>query len=114
MKPAERDSANLHDMLEVALEARELVADVPAEVFLQDRVRRRALERMLELIGEAARRVTPVCQAEHPEIPWRRIIGQRNILAHEYGRIDPKLLYKTAREDMPSLIAALERILPRP
>jgi len=113
MKPGDRDSANLHDMLEVALEARELVAELQAEAFLRDRVRRRALERMLELIGEAARRITPECQAEHPEIRWRRIIGQRNILAHEYGRIDPRVPYQTAREDMPSLIAALERVLPR-
>ena len=114
MKPGDRDAANLHDMLEVAREARELVAEIQADAFLHDRVSRRALERMLELIGEAARRVTPVFQAEHPEIRWRRIIGQRNILAHEYGRIDPRLLYQTARQDMPSLIAALERILPRP
>ena len=114
MKPGDRDAANLHDMLEVAREARELVAEIQADAFLQDRVRRRALERMLELIGEATRRITPLCQAEHPEIRWRRIIGQRNILAHEYGRIDPRLLYQTARQDMPSLIAALERILPRP
>jgi uncharacterized protein with HEPN domain len=113
MKPDDPDTANLQDMLEVALEARELVAEIPADEFLQARVRRRALERVLELIGEAARRVTPVRQAEHPEIPWRRIIGQRNILAREYGRIDPKLLYRSAREDMPSLIAALQRLLPR-
>ena len=113
MKPGDRDAANLHDMLEVALEARELVAELRAEAFLKDRVRVRALERMLELIGEAARRVAPACRADHPEIEWRRTLGQRNILAREYGRIDPKLLYRTAREDMPSLIAALERILPR-
>ena len=114
MRPGDKDAANLHDMLEVAREARELVAEIEVAAFLRDRVSRRALERMLELIGEAARRITPACQAEHPEIPWRRIIGQRNILAHEYGRIDPKLLYRTAREDMPSLIAALERIFPGP
>ena len=113
MKPGERDEANLHDMLEAALEARELVAEIQADAFLRDPVRKRALERVLELIGEAARRITPGFQAAHPEIPWRRIVGQRNILAHEYGRVDPKLLYRTAREDMPSLIAALERILPR-
>lgn len=114
MKPGDRDAADLHDMLEAAREARELVAEIQADAFLHDRVCRRALERVLELIGEAARRITPVCQAEHPEIRWRRIIGQRNILAHEYGRVDPRLLYQTARQDMPSLIAALERILPRP
>jgi uncharacterized protein with HEPN domain len=114
MKPGEWDAAHLRDMLEAAVEARELVAALQAAAFLKNRVRRRALERILELIGEAARRITLVCRAEHPEIQWRRIIGQRNILALEYGRIDPRLLYKTAREDMPSLIAALERILPRP
>jgi len=114
MKPGDTDAANLHDMLEVALEACELVADIQAEAFQNDRARRRALERMLELIGKAARRVTIDFQATHPEIRWRRIIGQHNILAHGYGRIDPKLLYQTAREDMPSLIAALERTLPRP
>jgi uncharacterized protein with HEPN domain len=113
MKPGDWDGAHLQDMLEVALEARELVAHIRAETFLRDRVRTRALERMLELIGEVARRVTLVGKAKHPEIPWRRVIGQRNILALEYGRVDPKLLYKTAREDMPSLIAALERIVPR-
>ena len=113
MKPGDRDAANLHDMLEVALEARELVVDVQVRAFLLDRVRVRALERMLELIGETARRIAPERRAAHPEIRWRRLIGQRNILAREYGRIVPRLLYQTAREDIPSLIAALERILPR-
>jgi uncharacterized protein with HEPN domain len=113
MKPADRDAANLQDMLEAAREARDLVAGTQAEAFLHDRVRMRALERMLELVGEAARRITPEFQAAHPQIEWRRIIGQRNLLAHEYGRIRPELLYRTAKDDTPRLIAVLERILPR-
>ncbi|SRR5260221_8362037 len=113
MKPGDADSANLHDMLEVAVEARELVADTEVKAFLLDRVRRRALERMLELVGEDARRIALGRRAAHPEIPWRRLIGLRNILAREYGRINPRVLYQAAREDMPGLIAALERILPR-
>jgi uncharacterized protein YutE (UPF0331/DUF86 family) len=40
------------------------------------------------------------------------MIGQRNILAHEYGQIDHELLYKTIREDIPKLISALSRLLP--
>jgi uncharacterized protein with HEPN domain len=113
MKPGDRDAANLRDMLEAAREARELVSEIRAEAFLHDRVRRRALERMLELVGKAARRITPEFRTAHPQIEWRRIVGQRNVLAHEYGRIKPELLYRTAREDMPSLIAALEHVLPR-
>ena len=48
----------------------------------------------------------------HPEIPWRNIIGQRNILAHEYGQIDHELLYKTAVQDIPALIVQIQSLLP--
>jgi len=54
----------------------------------------RATERSVEIIGEAARHVSPEFIAAHPEIPWRQIIGQRNILAHEYGQIDHEMLFR--------------------
>lgn len=74
----------------------------------------RAVERSIEIIGEAARRVTTEYQDGHPEIPWREIIGQRNILAHEYGQIDHNVLYKTVKEDIPTLISQLQNLLPLP
>ena len=80
--------------------------------FLEDRILMRALERSIELIGEAARRVSFLYRDDHPEIPWRKIIGQRNILAHEYGQIDHELLYKTAIDDVPELIVLLANLLP--
>jgi len=98
-------------MLSAAREARAIIVHVTAKQFLADRMRLRALERTLELIGEAARRVTPACQAAHPEIPWRALIGQRNLLAHEYGRINPALLYVAARDRAPQLIKLLESIV---
>lgn len=66
----------------------------------------------MEIIGEAARRVSASYMAAHPEIPWRMIIGQRNILVHEYGQIDHELLYKTAVEDIPALITMIQALLP--
>jgi len=72
----------------------------------------RATERCIEIIGEAARRVSKATQQLQTEIPWSDLIGQRNILAHEYGQIDHELLYKTATEDVPQLIALLEQRLP--
>jgi uncharacterized protein with HEPN domain len=60
---------------------------------------------------QAAREVESMLGA-HPEIPWREVIGQRNILAHEYGHIDYELLYKTATEDVPILIVHIEKLLP--
>jgi len=53
----------------------------------------RATERCIEIIGEAARRVSKATQQLQSEIPWSDLIGQRNILAHEYGQIDHELLY---------------------
>ncbi|MDP2238594.1 MAG: DUF86 domain-containing protein [Burkholderiales bacterium] len=111
MQPDARDAAHLWDMLSAGREAFAIVDNVTMEQFLADRLRLRALERTLELVGEAARRVTPACQDAHPEIPWRALIGQRNLLAHEYGRINPALLYVTARERAPQLIVLLDGIV---
>lgn len=107
-----QDAAYLWDMLEAAKEAVEILGAMEVKTFKQDKIRCRAVERTLEIIGEAARRVSPGYQNLHPEIAWRDIIGQRNILAHEYGQIDHELLYKTIREDIPKLISTLSRLLP--
>ena len=111
MQPDDRDAAHLWDMLGAAREARAIVEGVPLDRFLGDSLRRRALERLLEILGEAARRVTPAFRAANTGIDWRSLIGQRNILAHEYGRINQRLLYDAASERLPALIDTLERII---
>lgn len=111
MPPDSRDAAHLWDMLTAAREAHVVVQGVSLEAFMADRLRLRALERTLELVGEAARRVSLPGRASYPEIPWRALIGQRNLLAHEYGRINPALLYQAASDNVPSLIMTLERII---
>jgi uncharacterized protein with HEPN domain len=111
MKPEERDAASLWDMLRAARDARELLEGRSLAKYLRDRVRQLALERALELVGEPARRVTEGFKSAHPEIEWRSIIGQRNVLAHQYGVIDHERLYRTGTESIPRLIAALRAIL---
>lgn len=112
MQPEDRDAAYLWDMLQAAREVESMLTDHGLAEFLNDRVLLRATERGVEIIGEAARRVSASYTATHPEIPWHSIIGQRNILAHEYGQIDHELLYKTAAEDIPALIVMLQAMLP--
>ena len=108
----DRDSAHLWDMLQAANEVTEMIAGRDLDDFLGDRILRRAIERCIELVGEAARRVSDQGRAATPTIPWREIIGQRNILAHEYGQVDHELLYKTAVEDIPRLVETLNDLLP--
>ncbi|NOZ09523.1 MAG: DUF86 domain-containing protein [Gammaproteobacteria bacterium] len=112
MLPEDRDPAYLWDMLQAAKEVDSMLYEYDLAAFLADRVMLRAVERSIEIIGEAAGCVSVTYQDAHPEIPWREIIGQRNILAHEYGQINHELLYKTASEDILTLITCIEELLP--
>ncbi|MHB1390463.1 MAG: HepT-like ribonuclease domain-containing protein [Thermoleophilia bacterium] len=112
MRPEDRDAAYLWDMVEAAKEVRAMVSGVSMSEFLEDRVLMRATERSVEIIGEAATRVSQTFKETHPRIQWRQIIGQRNIIVHEYGQIDYEMLYQTATNDIPELISAIEPILP--
>lgn len=112
MKLREADLAHLWDMLQAARMAHELCAGMTEEQLLADLRTRLALERALEIVGEAARRVSPRTTARLPEVPWRGIIGFRNVLAHEYGEIDYRRLYAVGTVSVPELISNLERRLP--
>ncbi len=84
------------------------------DAFLADRRQQLALERALEIVGEAARHVSEGCRMDHPEIPWRQIVALRNVLAHDYGEIDERRVWHVARQEIPGLIAKLSSILPLP
>ncbi|MDH5785912.1 MAG: DUF86 domain-containing protein [Chromatiales bacterium] len=112
MQPEGRDPAYLWDMLQAAREVEAMLEEHDLAAFLDNLILMRAVERSVEIIGEAARRVSEVYKAAHPEVPWRQIIGQRNIIAHEYGQIDHEVLYKTVDEYVPQLIILLTGLLP--
>ncbi len=75
---------------------------------------RRALERLIELVGEAAKRVSPETRERESAIPWNAIIGMRDKLAHDYDDIESEFLWRTARNDLPPLARQLERALTTP
>lgn len=112
MQPESRDAAYLWDMLEAAKEVVEMTGNVGLEAFLGNRVLIRATERSIEIIGEAAGRISSSFKSAHAEIAWHKIKGQRNILAHQYGQVDHKILFETAKADVPHLISKLETLLP--
>ena len=62
-----------------------------------------ALMRCVEVIGEAATRLGPQFHTEHPEVPWRLVVGMRNQLVHGYDKVDNATLWQTASEDLPEL-----------
>lgn len=64
------------------------------------------------VIGEAARHVSEEFREQHPEIPWLQIIGQRNVLAHDYGEILVERVWLTVAKSLPELFALLDQHVP--
>lgn len=67
---------------------------------------------LIQIIGEAARRTPASVRESHPEIQWKEIIGMRHKVVHDYFEIDLDILWRTATERLPVLIASLEKITP--
>jgi uncharacterized protein with HEPN domain len=105
------DQVSLNDMLSHAREATHLLGDLSQDDLRRNRVMQLALTRLVEIIGEAANRISATTQQEHTAIPWPPIIGMRNRLIHGYDVIDYALLWDTITNDLPPLIAALEQVL---
>jgi uncharacterized protein with HEPN domain len=71
----------------------------------------RAAAYEIGIIGEAARHVPPEVRRRHPEIPWEQMRQIRNIVVHEYFRLDVGILWQTITENLPPLLPLLQKIL---
>ena len=105
------DRDRLRHMLDFAEKARELSKDRKRGDLDTDEMFALAMARLLEVIGEAASRVSQTFQGRHPEIPWKLIIGLRNRLIHGYDTIDPDITWQILTKDLSPLIESLEKIL---
>jgi uncharacterized protein with HEPN domain len=109
----ERDAALLLDMLLAARDAQQFVQELDEAAFVASRLHQNAVIRSLEIIGEAAGKVSAATQAAHPEIPWRAITSMRHRLIHGYAEVRLNRVWMVLRDDLSPLIATLERLVPR-
>jgi len=73
---------------------------------------RLALAHLIQTMGEAARRVSPPFQQTHPHLPWRKIIGMRHKVVHDYLHVDFDIVWDVATVNVPPLVTQLEEIVP--
>lgn len=105
------DLSYVLDMFDSAKSIVEMTESMDYQSYSRDRRTRRAIEREIEIIGEAARKISSRAMDAHPEIPWRRIIAQRHRLAHEYGEIQDEIIWNVAKTSVPELLSLLEPLL---
>jgi uncharacterized protein with HEPN domain len=112
--PAERDDwIRIDDMKDACRRIIRYTTGVTQIAFLEDEMRVDAILRNIGVLGDAANKLTPKFRGDHPSIPWRAIIGMRNRVVHEYGRVDLEAVWQTTQDDIPGLLAQLEA-LPEP
>ena len=99
----------LHDILEATRLIATYVKDATAVEFRADTQKQDAVIRRIEIIGEAAAHLSEATRREIPELPFRRMRGMRNIVAHDYANVDVRIVWEVATIHVPEVRAALEK-----
>jgi uncharacterized protein with HEPN domain len=107
----DRDQSYLEDMLSYARDAIELLGDADADALKLDKRSRYAVIRAVEVVGEAAAKVSNEGRIALPAAPWRQAVGMRNALIHGYQGLDIGLVVETVRDHFPPLIRLLSEAL---
>jgi uncharacterized protein with HEPN domain len=108
MQPEQKDRALLWDIKEAAQDILEFVEGMSSQDFETNKVVRYAVERQILVIGEAANKVSDSFKESNSQIPWSAIIGQRNIIAHEYGEILVERIWLLTQKHIPELLKQIE------
>jgi uncharacterized protein with HEPN domain len=99
-------------MLDAAERARRSVAGVDKSSFEANETLQLALTRLIQIIGEAARDVSPQGRSSLPQTPWAQIVGMRHRLVHDYDNVDLNILWDVVQQSLPPLITALGEVVP--
>jgi len=106
-----KDDAYLEDILEAAKAIQRFTGGVSRDHFKLNEEKYEAVNRKFEIIGEAARRLSPEGRNLFPEIPWKLVTAMRNILIHDYDDVDLDVVWDTVQRDIPPLVVRLEKYL---
>lgn len=108
---SEADRIRLQHMLDAATEALAFVGGKTKSDLLSDRQLALALIKEIEILGEAASRISTEMKQQRPEVPWSAIVGMRNRLIHAYADIDLEVVWSAVSSDLPMLVRMVEDLL---
>ena len=105
------DRIRLQHIVTEIQEACSFAEGMTFEEFVCDRKTVKAIIRSIEVIGEAAARISGSTRVKHSNIPWKQIVGMRNHLIHVYFDTDYMTVWKTVKDNLPPLLKQLEMII---
>ena len=108
----DRDTSYLVDIVGSARLVQGYLEGVTRAAFMRNAQLQDSVIRRLEIIGEAAGWVSAAFRERHPAIPWGRMIGMRNRMIHAYNTVDLDIVWMTAKERIPELLALIEPLAP--
>lgn len=108
----DRDKVALMDIVQAARQVLRYVQDVERNQLAEDDEKQAAILYRLIIMGEATKRMSQAFRDQHPEVPWRRIAGLRDIVIHNYGEIDLDVIWNVIEVSLPELLELLEPLLP--
>ena len=108
---ARSPKVTLSQIKDAAERAQLICENKTLDALLDDWQATAALERYLEIMGEAVKRLPEQLYARYPDIPWKEIAGMRNHLSHGYDSIDYQVLWNTVKQDIPLFAERVEEML---
>jgi uncharacterized protein with HEPN domain len=106
------DDAALFDMLQAAQGVLRHATGKTRDDYEREELLRDAVERKIEIVGEAARRLSKGFREQHPQVPWRVIMATCHILAHDYDEVDNDIVWRIVTDHIPPLIEQLTPLIP--
>jgi len=101
----------LQDILDSIKDIESFIENMDSEDFTKDKKTINAVIRSIEVIGEATKNIPKSIRDKYPSVPWKKMAGMRDRMIHEYFGVDIEILWKTVKEDIPSLKPLMEALL---
>ncbi len=104
-------AVTLRQIADYAMQAQELCSQNSLTEIQADWRKRAAFERVMEVLGEAVKRLPPELCQRYPAVPWKLIAGMRDRVSHGYDAIDHQTLWDAVQDDLPDLLSTIEQML---
>ena len=107
-----RDSASILDIVKAGQLVLQFAQGVNREQLASDILRQSAILYQISIMGEATKRLSREFREQHPEVPWDDVAGMRDIIAHQYDRVDLDIVWQVIQRNIPELLDMITPLLP--